>query len=416
MNNIPNINYTLKHDICTGCGICEGVCPTDALKVRVRNERFLPSINDEKCNNKKGCHRCYDVCPGVGVNLTKMAEFQFNDVGMKNDYYAGRYIQCYSGYSNNYDIRYHSASGGLTTQFLIWLLEKKIIDGAVVTKFDRNAPLKVSTFIATTREELLSAKSSKYSPVSHSQTIQAIKSASKYRYIVVGVPCHIEGFRKAMNIDKKLREKIVGLFAIYCSSSRTFGFTKYIMKKRKINIDSLTYLAYRDNGCLGGLVAKGKNIDFYEDYQKYSHPLRSIFVPRRCLLCIDHYGELADISFGDIHVEPYLNDKIGVNSVIVRSLFWKRLLENAKQDGVITLDYVNIELINKSQPSAKMKKGRNMRFIYLLDKLGKKVPQYDTRASLGYKSDIIKYLHNRLQQFLGRNKCLWFLIPLIKKK
>ena len=38
-----------------------------------------------------------------------------------------------------------------------------------------------------------------------------------------------------MNFDKKINAKIVGLFALYCSSGRTFSLTEYIFKERGIN-------------------------------------------------------------------------------------------------------------------------------------------------------------------------------------
>lgn len=64
-----------------------------------------------------------------------------------------------------------------------------------------------------------------------------------------------------------------------------------------------------------------KSFHFTEKYQSYYHPLRSFFVPTRCVMCIDHYGELSDVSFGDIHIEPYMQDTIGINSFIVRNPF-----------------------------------------------------------------------------------------------
>lgn len=45
MTSKPNINYTLKHDLCTGCGICEGVCPNEAITTIIKNGRFLPSLS-----------------------------------------------------------------------------------------------------------------------------------------------------------------------------------------------------------------------------------------------------------------------------------------------------------------------------------------------------------------------------------
>lgn len=418
----PNINYTLQNDICTGCGICEAVCPFEAIKIVVRSGRFVPQIDIRNCNNSKGCHRCYDICPGIGIDLISKAKVVFPaasaiDTPVLEDKYIGRYYRCFTGYSNDHDIRYHSASGGMITQFLIWLLENNKIDGAVVTKFDKESPLKVKSFIASTRDEILSAKSSKYAPVSLHEAISDLKKASKGRYVVVGLPCHIESMRKLMEIDKDIREKIVGLFGIYCSGSRTFGMTEYLMQSRKICINDINYLAYRDNGCLGGMVVKGDKIDFYEDYQRYCHPLRTMFHPRRCLLCADHFAELADLSFGDIHVKPYSEDKIGINSIIIRDSSWGDLLIKAASEGVITLSCLDVSTLLKSQKMAKVKKSRNMGYILFNMRLGHIVPDFGSLYNGRLTPKIIlNYVWSRLQQTIGSHKSLWWTIRFIKAK
>lgn len=416
-NKIPNVAYVLKQDLCVGCGICRGSCPSHAISIVEQNGEFRPKIDSSKCRNSKGCHLCYDVCPGLGVNLVEAAKKEFDDDGVREDRCIGRYLNCYTGYSNDSQLRFHAASGGCVSQFLIWLLENKKIDGAIVTKFSKDSLLKVKSFIATTREDIIVARSSKYAPTSFYEVVPEIKKFSGSRLVVVGVPCQIEGMRKLMSIDKKIREKVCGLFSVYCSGSRTFNFTEFIMKERKIDLDELDYLAYRDNGCLGGLVAKGPNIDFYEDYQSYCHPLRSIFIPRRCTLCVDHFGELSDLSFGDIHIAPYSADKIGINSIVARTSEWKGLLEAAAADGALTLDKLDTSVLLESQKMAKVKKSRNVSYGLLLKKLGRKVPDYGSTYSARLKiKTILDFIQIRMQQFIGRHKKMWFLIPLLKGK
>lgn len=417
MKHIPNINYTTKNDICTGCGVCEGACPSNAIQMQVIKGNFRPAVNENLCKNEKGCHRCFDSCPGVGVNLTELARLNFSETEIKKDLFVGSYIKCYTGYSNDYEIRYHSASGGMVSQFLIWLLEHDKIDGVVVTAYDKQAPLMVRSYIATTREEILQAKSSKYAPVTLNHAIQDIKKAKGDRYVIVGVPCHIEGFRKYEQMDKRFKEKIIGYFALYCSSGRSFYLTEHVFKERNIDASKLTYFAYRDNGCLGNMVAKGDGIFHEERFQDYYQPLRSFFVPRRCSMCIDHYGELGDVSFGDIHIDPYIDDKIGINSLVVRNKTFMDWLNEAKQDGTISLDEISVDILNKSQVMAPIKKYRNSAFVRFNKAIGKKVPNYDVLPKGGNTLKFsISFIHTNLQQTIGRHKSLWFFIDILKGK
>lgn len=430
---IPNITYTLRHNLCLGCGVCQSACPSNAINIIIKKGRFIPQVDETKCKNDKGCHRCHDVCPGLGVDLQRMAKEQFADEQTKTDKWVGHYLKCFTGHSNDEDMRYHCASGGMVSQFLIFLLEKGYIDGAVVTAFDPKNELLVRSYIAHNREEVLQAKSSKYAPVSLHGMAQAIKQENGTKYVIVGLPCHIQGFRKLEAIDRKLREKVIGHFAIYCSSGRTFYLTEHVFKERGIRKEDLIYFAYRDEGCLGSLVAKQqrgirvansnsetalyKEDEVYKErYQSYYHPLRSFFIPRRCLFCIDHYGELGDVCFGDIHIKPYMDDKIGVNSLVVRKRQWLDLLEEAKSENFITLDEIPVETLNASQQMAGKKKGRNKRFIVLNKRLGRIMPEYDVPLpdKTGLKT-VLDYLQNRIQQFLGCHKSLWWLVSKLKK-
>ena len=78
----------------------------------------------------------------------------------------GNYLNCYTGYAVDRNIRYNSASGDIVTQLLIFALETKMIDGALVTKMRQNDPLKPESFIAKTKNEIIEASKSKYCPVS----------------------------------------------------------------------------------------------------------------------------------------------------------------------------------------------------------------------------------------------------------
>ncbi|RLE73537.1 MAG: hypothetical protein DRZ80_06295 [Thermoprotei archaeon] len=49
--------------LCIGCGLCELVCPTKAIKLVRQNKKYVIMIDEKKCT---GCLICNNLCP-IGV-------------------------------------------------------------------------------------------------------------------------------------------------------------------------------------------------------------------------------------------------------------------------------------------------------------------------------------------------------------
>lgn len=424
-----NINKTVRNNLCTGCGICEDVCPTHSIRIECRNGENSPILDEKTCLGDK-CGRCLKVCPGIGCNLTEMANKFFLNEDSKTDKYIGFFQNLHTGYSLDNEIRWHSASGGMVSQFLIYLLDKKIIDGAVVTGFSENDHITPVSYIARTKEDVLKARSSKYCPVALNKVGNEIKN-SEGKYVIVGMPCHIQGFRKRASIDRKFSEHVVGYFSIYCSSNRTFYARDFLLKRYGVNKKEIKYFAFRDNGCLGSLVvdAAGKGAEFPSfatnkssecreskslisiSFFRYYGALRSFFKPRRCLTCIDHYGELADVCFGDIHIKPYSDDKVGISSWIVRNPYFEDLFRQAEADGYITMSDVNARILNESQKAMLYPKQRRAHAIMNMDRMiGRKTAQYDIQLEKPHLKDYVSEIVCQCQRFVGRHKVLWGII------
>ena len=410
---IQNIINTINNDLCLGCGICSDSCAKGAIKMQVVNGQYIPSLDKEKCI---GCGRCVKVCPGLGVQLKCLAEEKFNTPDTKEHKLVGRYVSAYSGYATDYDTRYHGASGGLLTAFIAYLLDKHYISAAVVAENVMSQPFLNRTVLVHDSKELYKARSSKYCPVMYESIIKQVKEEDG-KVVIVGLPCIMQGFRKYEATDKRFREKVFGYFGLYCSCGRTFNLTEYVFKQNGLDLKSMQYFQYRDNGCLGSLVAKDASTSKEIPFQLYYHPLRSFFIPNRCQFCIDHYAELADVSFGDIHYGKYKEDKVGVNSVVVRNAEFDALLRNAASAGYIHLEDLTEEELVKCQASAPKKKGRVGGVLKFARTIGKKVPEYDvTLTKFTYWRSIAYYLFAKIQMFVGKHRWLWWIIPLMTKK
>ncbi|GAI01196.1 unnamed protein product, partial [marine sediment metagenome] len=94
-----------------------------------KKEILVPVIDKDKCINHLGCSKCFQVCTGKGIKLRSISKELYSESG-NFDYYAGYYLKLYASHSNDKNIRFHSASGGVVSQFLIYLLKNHLIDGA----------------------------------------------------------------------------------------------------------------------------------------------------------------------------------------------------------------------------------------------------------------------------------------------
>lgn len=413
MRENNTVDLVVKEGLCTSCGICRGACSRNAISFEYGKERNIPIVDKSQCSN---CGLCYRVCPGKGLPIMKMSDDLFSGISnIKRDPFVGYYLNTYTGHSKDDELRLHSATGGMVSQFLIYLLEKDIIDGAVVVRFNKDNPFEPEPFIARTTEDILSSKSSKYVVISMDKVAVEISKSPRQRLVVVGLPCHIQGWRQLALCNKKVRDTIVGYFAIYCSVNKTKHSIDFYNYRYKIDTADVGRFAFRDDGCMGYMKychTNGSTIKKIP-YKHFWFGSHSFLSNPRCMLCIDQLGELADISFGDIHVEPYSSDTIGTNSIITRTRSWHDLLLKCREDGFIHLEDVDIEALNRSQIYTKtFKKGAGVKTNFLLRKMvGRSNPEYDFEnvSHIGLKN-IVTELLKIMMRTVGRHRSLWFIV------
>ena len=412
-----NVSKVVKEGLCCSCGVCKSICAKNAISFRYGKERNTPQVDSKVCIN---CGLCYDICPGKGIELQRLSEKLYSQQDeVEYNRYCGYYLNSYIAYSNNEDIRFHSASGGVVTQFLLYLLRTKVIDGALVVRYRTDNPLEPEPFIATTEEEILSSRGSKYLVLSYDNVLADLELFDG-NVVVVGLPCQIQGIRMLAEKKKKIRDKLVGYFAIYCSLTKTKHSMDYYLWHYGITRDNIGRFSFRDDGCLGYMKVEDKSGNLIKKvkYEKYWHGTHNFFVNSRCSLCIDHFGELADISFGDIHCEPYLHDTVGISSIVTRNKGWDNLLKECSEVKDIFLQNVPLEEVAKSQPYSKIrKKGKGVKCAMILRALFRKanpIYDYEYDGIISFKTYVLETI-NMIMRSVGSHRTLWYIVRLLDK-
>jgi len=318
----------------------------NALKLELikRLGVYFPRLEKSMCNN---CGLCYRVCPAIGLLFNSKK----NEALSIFHKLIGNFIQCYVGYATDPVIRFNSSSGGLVTQLLLYALENKIVDGAVVVKMCESNPLRPEPFIARTKEELIKAMGSKYCPVPIGLSLREILETERERFAVVGLPCHIRAIKNAQTIVPKLQRKIVLYLGLFCNHVPSFLATELFLRKIGISKEDVIELKYRGEGWPGFMkisLRDGRKV-------KVALPLywqfigSSFFYPPACLLCGDALNEAADISFGDAWLTEFRSDSLGTSLIVVRTLKGARLIEEATQAGRIKVESISPIKVIESQ-------------------------------------------------------------------
>lgn len=405
-----NIEEVYKDGLCTGCGTCAGMCPTDAIEMVIDQKKgiYKPLIDNEKCTN---CELCYKICPGHSVDFKELNEFVFGK--QPENILLGNYTNCYTGHSTDYNIRYNASSGGLVTQLLIFALEEGIIDGALVTRMKKDKLLEPESFIARTNEEIIETMGSKYCPVPANIALKEILNSKEgEKFAVVGLPCHIHGIRKAEQINKKLKDKIVLHLGIFCSTTCNFFGTKFVISKRLgVNIEDVKDIKYRGKGWPGGMSIQLKNNkEKFILLSEYWDSNFSAFTPSRCRLCIDNTAELADASFADYRgKEISLNEKIGKTSILSRSINTEKILQQMADKQKIEVWRISSKEATYSQDYIYLKKNVKARF-HLFYLLGKNIPTYNQKLLDPPIHSYLLEIDRHLRTLFASRGSLWGLL------
>jgi len=377
-----NVEKIIKNNICAGCGTCAGICPNNAIEMKI-NEKgfFIPFINKKKCTQ---CGLCSKVCPQINrESFDELNKFIFGK--SPQDKVIGDHINCYTCYSTDEKLRFEASSGGMITQILITAIEEGIINGALVTRMKKDDPLIPEPFIARTKEEIIEAMGSKYCPVPLNIMIRKILSSKNdEKFAVVGLPCHITGIRKAEMLNPNLKKKVILHLGLLCGGVKSFFGTEYILSQIGLKKTDIKNLKYRGNGWPGYLQIQLNNgteqcIPF-SSLLYYGGMFGILFTNRTCVFCKDHISMLSDISFGDAHHLEKIDTK-GKSLVIVRTKKGDTLMKDLLVSGKIEIIERKEQFVLRSQgPIINLTKQRSIKMhkkvIYLLLSHSKKLVKF----------------------------------------
>ena len=119
MRKPENINDVIRHDLCNRCGSCVGLSG-GKIVFADRTGKYLPVIKEPL--DDETASLVWNACSGKGFDFPAQKVSVFGDP--KGHAYIGHYQHIYIGHTNDPEIRLNSASGGVLSAILVWLLQK----------------------------------------------------------------------------------------------------------------------------------------------------------------------------------------------------------------------------------------------------------------------------------------------------
>lgn len=265
--------------------------------------------------------------------------------------FVGNIVDCYLGYSHDIAIRKSCASGGIITNLIIFLLKTKQIDGALVSRsivLENNISFEVN--IVTSPEEMVNYASSVYFNIPTLQSIPLIKQFDG-KIAFVGLPCQIQALRNLMKNDMILQKKIGIIIGLFCGHNSRKNLLIDVLKRKGIQEHDVKKVIFRQGHWRGNMQITLNNGEIesfpFQDFSIYQNLHFDSL--KKCLFCIDHTAEQADISCGDAWL-PYLKkDPIKHSIIITRNSTSDYNIQEMRRKGDIFLMRIEPDIVYKAQ-------------------------------------------------------------------
>jgi len=327
----------MRSELCNRCGTCVGLSDGH-IRFRDREGKYMPEVVKELTN--QAYDRIWNACAGKDFNFPGYRD-QFYPGTPHFHTYMGPYRDLYIGHAEDSMLRSSGASGGILSSVLIYLLEKRKIDGAVVTRMSPEKPWLTEPFIATSREEILEGAQSKYILTSVNEILaQSMNFKGVLAY--VGLPGQVQSIRKLQKAGDPSVSNIGYIFGPFYGNTLHFSSVKSFLRSHgEKDYTKIRKLYFRHGEWPGNMrveMESGRIIQLKKFHANYLIPFHIV---RNSLYCSDFTNEFTDISGGDAWAPVYEERGRGFSLVLARSTRGSQLLEEMKKEGWLNLSPIS---------------------------------------------------------------------------
>lgn len=317
--------------ICQECGGCTSFCSAAFENVIGFKKPNSPPeyINKDACLE---CGICYYLCP-----QTNILDDELNKTYHFTDYSSMPYgfaEDVYSCQTTDEEFLKYGTDGGVVNTLLNYLLEKRIIDGAIVSKAE--GPFSRKSMFAETRNDLIKSSGIILNISPHVDEVQrfstytrSIPQLSHYKFkklAIVGTPCQIYTIRCMQNLGVTPSEHIEICLGLFCYHNFLFEKSQIekFEKEFKVKFKDIKKINIKEDLILKIQGSNSKEKIIHIPFNKLINYIRPA-----CKSCTDFTNIYSDISFGG------LGSPDKYTTVIPRTEKGIELFQNALDKNVI---------------------------------------------------------------------------------
>ena len=301
------INEVHDKGLCGECGGCVSFCSSNEYDVIGFEEGkpYSPPIyiNKENCLE---CGICYYICP-----QTHILDDDLNNTFRFSDFHSeplGFFQEVNSCQSLDEDFLKHGTDGGVVNSIISYLLEKKIIDGAIVAK--TKVPFSRDAAFVDDKDGLIQSSGATLEISSQLDEIQkfctythSISKLNFYKFkklAVVGTPCQIYTIRCMQDLGVTPSENVEICLGLFCYENFLFDKSQVEKFETEFNVkfENIVKINIKEN-----LILKLKNGGSGERIVKIPFDKLKDYMRPACNACSDFTNIYADISFGGLGSE-----------------------------------------------------------------------------------------------------------------
>ena len=359
--DVSRLEQVVRDDQCIGCGFCliptvadehQGHSGSISMQWSESLEHWVP-----RCESEGSTSPDPRICPGASMSMPRLSAITFGR--NPGDVMLGEVISIHAGFSADQAVRENSASGGITSSVLAYLLESGEIDFAYCA-VAANGPYDSRGRMISDPADLAEAAGSHYHPVNFGSALAELGSSTG-NFAFVGLPCEVAAMRQLLEYRADLKQRCKLIIGLFCGGINRFDSgIGYYLRANNVQPETVEYIDYRAGSWPGHIrlrtrdgeertIARIKGNTRY-NILKYVIGFQGYAMLPRCRICPDQIADFADIAVGDPHLARFKSsDSPGWSAILTRTKLGDRIVNQLAGAKRIHLEPLSREEVIESQ-------------------------------------------------------------------